>query len=253
MSRLRSLVVDISAGLDGDGEMSAVEAVVLCLIVANTLAVVLESVDSVAGTYGPLLDAVEYVAVALFTVEFAVRVAGRMLEIDDRASLRDPYLLVDLLAIVPFYVGLAVGIGGLHASSFGRVLRFLKLVRYVDGVDLLVQVVRRKRSDLAVSGLATGVLWVLAASAMYFAEHDAQPETFSSIPATLWWAGVTITTVGYGDVYPVTPLGRLVGVVVSFLGVGVAAVPSSILVSGILEASSPDEPRCPDCERRVDE
>ncbi|MFD1647582.1 ion transporter [Haloarchaeobius litoreus] len=253
MRSVRSLVVDVSNGLDGDGQMSAVEAVVLCLIVANTVAVVLESVDGVAAQYGPLLDAVEYVVVGLFTVEFAVRVVGRTLDVDDGASLRDPYLLVDLLAIVPFYVGLALGIGGLHASSFGRILRFLKLVRYVDGVDLIVQVVRRKRGDLLVSGFVTGVLWVLAASAMYFAEHDAQPETFSSIPATLWWAGVTITTVGYGDVYPVTPLGRVVGVVVSFLGVGVAAVPSSILVSGLLEASTPDDPRCPHCDRRIGE
>ena len=200
---------------------------------------------------------VEYVTVAAFTVEFVVRVSARLLAPpgdDGRLhGLADVYLLIDLLAILPVYVGLLRGAEGLGSSSLVRVLRLFKLARYFDGVEVIGRVVRRKRADLAASVFWTALLWLLAASSIYFAEAEAQPEAFSSIPAALWWAGVTITTVGYGDVYPITPLGRLLGVVVSLLGVGIAAVPSSILVSGFLEETGPPSESCPHCGRRLDE
>jgi voltage-gated potassium channel len=240
--------------IERDRAVAAGERLVLALIVLNTVAVVLETVDPLKAQYGPILNAVEHVAVAAFTVEFVLRVVSRVRRRTDADTPRlvDLYLAVDLLAILPFYVGLVTGVG-LQSSSLVRVIRLIKLVRYLDGVSVLADVVRRKRADLVASVFGTSLLWLVAASAVYFAEHEAQPEAFSSIPAALWWAGVTITTVGYGDVYPVTPLGRLLGVVVSLLGVGIAAVPSSILVTGFLEENGPDQERCPHCGDRLDE
>lgn len=233
------------------------ERVILGLIVLNAAAVVLGTVDPLAARYGATFLALETVTVAVFTVEFGIRVVSRLGRPSGDAGrldrLADPYLLVDLLAILPVYVGLARGVGGMGSSSLVRVLRLVKLVRYVSGVERLARVVRRKRADLAASVFWTVLLWLAAASAVYFAERGAQPDAFSSIPAALWWAGITITTVGYGDVYPVTALGRLLGVVVSLLGVGIAAVPSSILISGFLEETGQDRNRCPHCGERLDE
>ncbi|MFC4548780.1 MULTISPECIES: potassium channel family protein [Halorussus] len=254
LERAAERVVHRIAETVGDERTAtAVERSILALVVANTAAVVLGTVDSIALRYGGLLRAVECFAVGAFTAEFVARVTWRLARGGDRSGLADPHLGVDLFAILPFYVGLATGVGGLGSSSLLRVLRLLKLVRYFDGVDLLVRVLRRKRADLVASAFATTLLWLLAASSVYFAEHEAQPEAFSSIPAALWWAGMTITTVGYGDVYPVTPLGRSLGVVVSLLSLGVAAVPSSILVSGILEETGSKPERCPHCGRRREE
>jgi len=230
---------------------------VLALIVVNTAAVVLGTVDPLARRYGDAFLAIEYVTVAAFTVEFVCRVSSRLLrppgETGRLRRLVDVHLVIDLLAILPVYVGLARGAWGLGSSSIVRVLRLFKLARYFQGVEVLSRVVRRKRADLAASMFWTALLWLLAASSIYFAESEAQPAAFSSIPEALWWAGVTITTVGYGDVYPVTPLGRLLGVTVSLLGVGIAAVPSSILVSGFLEETGPSRDTCPHCGEPLDE
>lgn len=96
-------------------------------------------------------------------------------------------------------------------------------------------------SDLVVTFSATGLLLLLASSVIYFIETTAQPEAFSSIPATLWWGVVTLTTVGYGDVFPVTPLGRFFGAIVAILGIGLFALPASILASGFIEAAGVKE------------
>lgn len=253
MRRLRRIVERVDEAVAVERRAVVLERLILVLIAANTAAVVLETVDSFDHRYGGMLDAVEYFAVVVFTVEFVARVAGRLVREDDWRAVADLHLALDALAILPFYVGLASGVGGLHSSSLVRVLRLLKLARYFDGIELFATVVRRKRTDLAVSVFGATFLWLLAACSVYFAEHEAQPEAFSSIPAALWWAGVTITTVGYGDVYPITPLGRLLGVAVSLLGVGIGAVPSSILVSGFLEETGPDREKCPHCGRRRDE
>lgn len=253
-ARVVRSVARLGGPLTGDRAVVAGERLVLALIVVNTTAVVLGTVDSLAARYGAVFDTVEFVAVAAFTVEFIVRVAVRIYKRrDEWPGLADAYLVVDLLAILPYYVGLSTGVRGLRSSSLLRVLRLFKFARYVDGVEALARVIRRKQVDLAVSALGTGLLWLVAASAIYFAERGAQPVAFSSIPASLWWAGTTITTVGYGDVYPVTPIGKLLGVVVSLLGVGVAAVPSTIIVRGMLEEIGPDRDRCPHCGRRIDE
>ncbi|MFC7044368.1 ion transporter [Halobacteriaceae archaeon GCM10025711] len=257
MTAFRRHVERLARAAASETAVAFYERLVLALIVVNTAAVVLGTVDPLLNRYGDVFDAVEFVAVAAFTVEFVVRVGSRLARPSEGSGrlhqLLDPHLAVDLLAILPFYAGLAVGVGGLGSSSLVRVLRLSKLARYFEGDDLVVRVVRRKRADLAVSVFGIALLWLVAASSVYFAEHRAQPEVFSSIPEALWWAGVTITTVGYGDVYPVTPVGRLLGVVVALVGVGFAAIPSSILLSGILEETGPDRETCPHCGRRLDE
>ena len=132
-----------------------------------------------------------------------------------------PYLVIDLLAILPFYVGVFVlDLRFLRALRLFRFLRLFKLTRYSNSLQSLGAVVRRKKADLIVTLSATLMLLLMASSTMYFVEKDAQPEAFSSIPAAMWWGVATLTTVGYGDVYPVTPVGKAVGAVIAALGVG---------------------------------
>jgi len=101
-------------------------------------------------------------------------------------------------------------------------------------------VLQKKKPDLVISIVVTGMLLILVSSMMYFVERSAQPEAFSSIPATLWWGFVTLTTVGYGDIFPVTPMGQLLAGISAFLGVGLFALPASILASGFIEAATED-------------
>lgn len=275
MSRLRRRVYRLldPVRVETLGER-AVNAVILAFILASALAVTLETVDRLFERYQMGFFVFEVISVTVFTVEYLLRlwsapessavenpVVGRV-----RYALSVP-MLIDLLAIAPFYVGL-VGVGGaldlrfLRALRLFRFLRVLKLVRYSESARALTTVIDRKRDDLVVALTTTTVLLLVASSAMYFIEHEAQPEAFSSIPATLWWGVVTLTTVGYGDVFPVTPAGKFLAAVVAFLGIGLFALPASILASGLVEAAveddadgsapAPDRDRddrvaCPDC------
>lgn len=215
------------------------------LILANALAVVIATVPGVATRYGPLLYGFELLSVTVFTAEYVTRVwsctaseryadplFGRL-----RFSLR-PLVVIDLVSILPFYLGaLAFGfdLRVLRALRLVRFLRVVKIVRYTESVARFRRVYRRKRDDLVLALVSSVVLLLVASSLMYFAEHGAQPRKFSSIPAALWWGVVTLTTVGYGDVYPVTPLGKLLGGTIAALGVGLFALPASVLASGFLE------------------
>lgn len=234
------------------------ESLVVALIVVNATTVVLGTVDELALRYGRAFRIVEWVSLTTFSIEFFVRVLARTTEgeferpLHDRlGAVSDPYLLIDLLSIAPFYLGLLVPSGSVHSLTHLRIVRLCKLGRYCGAVSVFERVARRKGEELVVSTLGTVLVGVLAATAVYYAEQTAQPEAFSSIPAALWWAGVTVTTVGYGDVYPVTPLGRAFGLLVSLVSVGLVAVPSSILVSGFVEEIDRETRTCPHCGREV--
>ncbi len=232
-----------------DGSLSQwVDVTIAGLIVLNVVGIALGTVDWIHARYADLLWGLEIVSVAVFTVEYVARlwsctaeeayshpVFGRL------RFARKPFLVVDLLAILPFYAGaLVFDLRFLRALRLLRLFRIVKLARYSESMRQLAAVAREKREDLVITFAATGVLLVVAASLMYFIEHEAQPETFSSIPAAMWWGVVTLTTVGYGDVYPVTPLGRAVSAVIAVLGIGLFALPASILASGFVEEAAAD-------------
>lgn len=159
-------------------------------------------------------------------------------------------LIIDLLAILPFYLA-AVGLGAdlrfLRALRLIRLLRLLKLARYSESLAALSVVLRNKKPDLVIAVFANLILLTVASSAMYFAETAAQSETFTSIPQALWWGVVTLTTVGYGDVVSVTTLGRFLAGVTAVLGIGLFALPASILASGFIEVARSRTQECPHC------
>jgi voltage-gated potassium channel len=164
--------------------------------------------------------------------------------------------LVDLAAILPSYLLLATAFGGadlrfLRVLRFFRLFRVLKLGRYSPAVHTLTAVFHERRADLAVAMGAVGILLVLSSSAVYLAEHEAQPDKFASIPDSMWWAIVTLTTIGYGDVVPITQLGKAFAGVTAILGVGFIALPTAILAAGFQEHLHRRKNRvvthCPNC------
>lgn len=241
---------------------------ILLLIVANVSAVILETVDSLSASYGWFFYRFELFSVAVFTAEYVGRVWAAV-ENEDydhplwgrlRFSTR-PLLVVDLLAIVPFYLlalGVFLDLRFLRALRLIRLLRLLKLARYSDSIRAFGKVLETKKPDLVIALFANGLLLVLASSVMYYVESRAQPEVFGSIPETMWWGVATLTTVGYGDAYPVTPLGQFVAAIVAVLGIGLFALPASILASGFIQVAREESEKkryryCPHCGERLGE
>lgn len=241
----------------------SVAGFLVALIALNVLAVALETVPVLRARYGGVFHAFEVFSVVVFTVEYVLRlwtcvidprfahpVTGRL-----RFALT-PMAVVDALAVLPFYLPtVSADLRFLRAARLVRLLRVLKLGRYSESLRMFGTVLRARREDLVVALLAVLLLLVFASAFMYFLERDAQPQAFSSMPAAMWWGVVTLTTVGYGDVYPVTPLGRLLGAAVALFGIDLFALPAGILASGFAEEMQKRRARprtCPHCGREID-
>jgi len=242
----------------------AVDWFIMLLIAANVLAVALETVDSLYANYAAFFFWFELVSVAIFSVEYIGRLWACTARepyshpIFGRVSFaKRPMLIVDLLAILPFFLGplLPADLRFLRALRLLRFFRLFKLARYSESMQVFTRVVHRKKADFVVAVSLTLILLVVTSSLMYFVETAAQPDEFGSIPQTLWWGVVTLTTVGYGDVTPVTLLGRLLGGIVAMLGIGLFGLPASILATGFIEERRRDESEqsyCPHCGEKLD-
>lgn len=232
-----------------------VEAVLVSVILVNSLALVLWTVPHLEENYASWFHFIEYCTVGIFLLEYALRFwtapeAAYGSEKPDWVQ-RWRYLgsgnaLVDAAALVPSAVAVAILLFGINGPSLSFLLairlltRTAKLARYFPAARRLGFALRQKTGQLITAVIALLVALVVAATLMYFAEHAAQPEIFSSIPAAMWWSVVTLTTVGYGDTVPITPIGRLLAAVIAVLGIGLFALPAGILSAGLLDADARD-------------
>jgi len=246
----------------GDVTSRAVDLLIMLLIFLNIVAVVLETVESIAVRYYTFLHAFDTFSVAVFTVEYLTRLwactsnpryadplTGRL-----RFALR-PMIVIDLLAILPFYLPmfLPMDLRAMRILRMFRLLRVFKLGRYSCAMQQLGRVLYRQKEELLVGLFVMGVMLLFASSLMYVVEHETQPDAFSSIPQSMWWAVATLTTVGYGDVTPITPIGQILAGVIAMIGVGMFAMPAAILAQGFAEewqAKRAKRPpvRCPHCK-----
>jgi voltage-gated potassium channel len=236
----------------------ATNAFLVALIVGNVVAVILESVHSVYARHRAAFDAFEWFSVAVFTVEYLLRLWSATEDPRYAHPLKGrlrfmltPGALVDLVAIVPAYLPIALDLRFARIVRLVRMLRILKIGRYSQPLRMFGRVFRSRRDDLVLIAALLLVLLVLSSSSMYFLENGAQPEAFSSIPASMWWAMATLTTVGYGDVIPVTPLGKAIGSFIAVLGIGIFALPAGILAGAfadeIRKQKSEAPAVCPHC------
>ena len=168
-----------------------------------------------------------------------------------------PMAVIDLLAILPLFLPLfGLDMRFIRIVRLLRFFRLAKLFRYSRALRLLGRVVLGKREELASICIVLVTLLVIASSLMYFVEHDDQPDKFSSIPQTMWWGVITLTTVGYGDYYPVTGAGKFIAACIAVLGIGMFALPAGLLGAGFvdeLQARDGGERNCPNCGHRLDE
>lgn len=224
----------------------AVNAFIVALIVLNAVAFAAETVDGLADDYEPWFRAFNILSVLIFTIEYVLRLWSAV-DIPMlsrlppwRARLRfaaRPIMIIDLLAFAPWYVHWFFPLD-LRVLRVFRLFRLLKLVRYSPALQTLGRVLADEYRALFGALLVMLVLLLFASTGMYFLERHAQPEAFGSIPASAWWALSTLTTVGYGDVVPVTPWGKLLGGVVMLLGVGMFALPIAIISTGFAQESN---------------
>jgi voltage-gated potassium channel len=220
-----------------------VEAGVVALILVSTGACILESVPAWAERFAAAFGIIEIVTVAGFTIEHALRLwsapedallQGRS---DWRARLAwasRPQSLIDLFAIAPFYVALLTA-ADLRTLVIIRLIRFFKLARYSPGLASLADAIYAERRALVASGIILFGLVLIAASAMHFAEQDAQPDKLGTIPDAMYWAFITLATVGYGDVVPITPLGKMIASATAVIGIVMLALPVGILASAFAD------------------
>ena len=217
---------------------------IITLIFLNVIAVILETVESLSSQHKLFFWAFEVFSVTVFTIEYLLRlwtctndnrfkspIKGRI-----RFALT-PLALVDLMAIFPFYLPMIIPLDlrFIRALRLFRLFRLFKMGRYSKSLRTLGTVFKEKKEELLITIFASLILLVIVSSLMYFVENKAQPKAFSSIPAAMWWGVSTLTTVGYGDVYPITPIGKFLGAITAILGIGMFAIPAGILASGIAE------------------
>jgi voltage-gated potassium channel len=244
------------------GVSRTVNIFILLLILVNLVFVILETEKGLYRKYTNLFHFVEVFSVLVFTVEYLLRlwtctenpkycrpITGRI-----RYALTF-YLMIDLLAILPFYLPMLItfDLRFIRILRFFRVFRILKLQRYSKAVKTLTEVFRDKKEELGITVFAIVIILLLSSSLLYFVEHEAQPEVFSSIPASMWWGIATLTTVGYGDIYPVTPIGKFLSAIISLLGIGFVAIPTGVLAAGFTEKIGKKKPvLCPHCGKELD-
>jgi voltage-gated potassium channel len=211
------------------------------LISLNVVSVILETIDWIYQDYSVYFEAIEAVSVTAFTVEYVLRLWCSVENEPDKPPMMQrlryaasPLAIIDLLAIAPFYLSFFLAID-LRFLRVLRLLRIFKLTRYSSAMTMLLDVFRQEASAFFAGFFILLVLLTLAASGAYLVEQGAQPEKFGSIPDAMWWAMATLTTVGYGDVTPITPLGKLFGACVTVIGIGMAALPAGILASGLAD------------------
>jgi voltage-gated potassium channel len=238
---------------------------IILLILLSVAAVILETVPSIHDPHKEFFRLFDLATVIVFTIEYVLRVWSCNDDSRYKHSFKgrlkymvSTYAMIDLLAILPFYFHVFVGLD-LRVLRILRLLRFLRLFRltsYMRSAKMVRNVFVGRGNELKLSFVLIFFLVIIASCLVYFAEHSAQPGKFSSIPATMWWAIVTVTSVGYGDMVPITVLGKILTSIISLSGLAFFALPAGIITAGFLEEmrkmKKPKIQTCPHCGKQLD-
>lgn len=245
-----------------------VDIFIISLILINVIAVILESVTWLRVDFQYQFMIFEWFSITVFSIEYLLRIWS----ITENPEYSKPfygrlkyffsfYCIIDILAILPAFLPLIIkaDLRIIRGIRLLRLFRLLKLSRYNKAFGQIKRVMANAKEELVISLFAVLTLLVISSSLMFFIENEVQPEAFSSIPATMWWGVATLTTVGYGDVYPITSLGKFMAGIMAILGIGIFALPAGILANGFGH-SSPEESdteneknecTCPHCGKPI--
>lgn len=252
----------IQAANENDISSKVFDVGIIVLIIINVILIIADTFnlpDSIRKTS----SSIEFISVIVFSVEYILRLWTADLLYPDLNShkARIKYVfsfmaLIDLFAILPFYIPFIIKIDlrVLRMLRIIRLFRVFKINRYTSALSAISAVFKRKKVQLLSSTFVVLLLMIIASVLMYSAEHEAQPEAFSNAFSALWWAVATLTTVGYGDVYPITVLGKVLSAIIAILGIGLVAVPTGIISAGFIESideKSEDKHYCPYCGKKL--
>ena len=227
----------------GDRLAALARNALVILVLLSVLAVILETVPSVQERFGRVLEKFEIFAVIMFTLEYAMRLWAapdhppwkRMPLWKARLSyVKTPGAIIDLLTVLPFYLAYFIA-ADFRVFVMFRLLRLLKLARYSPGMRSLSEAVYIERRALLACGVILLALVVGTASIMHMVEHEAQPDRFGTIPDAMWWSVITLTTVGYGDSVPITPLGKVIASLTALMGLVMLALPVGIIATSFAQ------------------
>lgn len=217
-----------------DNRASKVFAVFIqCLILISIVTFSIETIPGLDSDTQNILFSIEVFCVIIFTIEYFLRIYVA----DNKSGfIFSFYGIIDLLAILPFYLTFGVDLRSLRALRFLRLFRILKLVRYNQAMKRFTAAIRTAKEEIFLFLFITLILIYFSSVGIYYFENDAQPEHFSSIFDSLWWAIVTLTTVGYGDVYPITVGGKVFTFFILLIGLGIVAIPTGIISSALTKS-----------------
>jgi voltage-gated potassium channel len=229
--------------LEGHSKISivakSINIFLIILIISNVIAAIFESESNYHEQYSVEFALFEFISLSIFCAEYFLRL-WCCVETKEYAHLPpskarikyifSPIALIDLIAILPFIIAMFFSID-LRSLRLIRVLRLLKLTHYFKGFNIFISVIAKELKSITAAMMVMIFLIVIAASLMHAIEGKIQPETFGSILRSLWWSVVTMTTVGYGDVVPVTPIGKVIATVIMLIGVGLVALPAGMLAA----------------------
>ena len=242
--RRKRLFELIEIGLPGDVASQMYDAFNILSIVINLVVSVMYTFDDLHAKFGPWLVTVEAITVAFFALDYCLRLwTAKFL----RPSLSEPkavlrYIfsfsgLVDLLSFLPYYLPVFFPSGAVAFRMFrvARVFRLFRVNAYYDSLGVITEVISSKRQQLFSSVFILLVLMLASSLCMYSLEHEAQPQVFTNAFSGIWWSVSTLLTIGYGDIYPVTTMGKVFSIFITFLGVGMVAIPTGIISAGFVD------------------
>ena len=252
----------VEKGSHGSRLNLAFDYFIIILIILNVIAIALESISGLTQAAIKLEKDFEYFSIIIFTIEFLLRIYVSDLTHPSNNRIKSalkfifsPFGLVDLFAILPFYIPFIIPIDlrFIRVIRLVRFFRILKINRYNNSLKLLGSVIKEKRAELGMTIFITFIIVIFASFLMYLVEGNVQPDKFSNVFESLWWAVATLTTIGYGDVYPITGLGKLLSGLMAILGIGLIALPTGIISAGFIERinKSKNPTKCPHCGKEI--
>lgn len=234
----------VSVGVVDEPVNQMYDILSISALLLNLGASVMATFDNLQAQYGDIFHIIEVVTVAFFAIDFILRVYTAKCHFpkETEAGAIKKYIfsldgIIDILSFLPYYLPFMFPNGAVAFKMFrvARILRLFRINAYYDSLNVITDVIKSKSQQLMSSVFIILVLMLGSSLCMYSLEHDAQPEVFSNAFSGVWWSMSTLLTVGYGDIYPVTTLGKFFGIIIAFLGVGIVAIPTGIISAGFVE------------------
>jgi len=219
----------------------AVQILIYSVIIISTLSIFLETVKDLQ-KYNHIFALIEDITMFIFSIEFILRVVSSFSQVTYKSLkskisfFTNPFVIIDLIVLIPYYLSMfGLDFGFLRVLRILRVFKLIRHTKYDEFDNIIIDIIKERKEQFIVVLVVSSILICIASPFMYYLEHEAQPDIFSSIPAALWWTVVTFTTVGYGDMFPITTLGKILATFITVLGITFYAIPGAIFTSSLLD------------------